>query len=114
SVKGRQAGSGTVAGALWRGAAAWAQEHLRLILGCVVIFGIGLGFGLAFAEADSAHDPRRRRRIVVALRIACISPIRGVRQPEGRSTVGGMPELMLPRLIERAATDVDGSLTGVV
>jgi hypothetical protein len=26
----------------------------------------------------------------------------------------GMSELMLPRLIERAATDVDGSLTGVV
>ena len=64
-MKGRQAGSGTVAGALWRGAAAWAHEHLRLILGCVVIFGIGLGFGLAFAEADSAHDPRSTTIVTV-------------------------------------------------
>jgi pimeloyl-ACP methyl ester carboxylesterase len=33
----------------------------------------------------------------------------------GRPVYGwGMSELMLPRLIERAATDVDGSLTGVV
>jgi hypothetical protein len=27
---------------------------------------------------------------------------------------GGMPELMLPRLIERAAADIDGTLSGVV
>ena len=50
-MKGREAGSGTIAGALWRGAAAWTQEHLRIVLGCVVIFGVGIGFGIAFAEA---------------------------------------------------------------
>ena len=55
-MKGRGAGSGTTAGALWRRAAAWAQEHLRIVLGCVVIFGIGIGFGIAFAHADSGAD----------------------------------------------------------
>jgi len=55
-VKGREAGSGTTAGALWRRAAAWAQEHLRIVLGCVVIFAIGIGFGVAFADADSGAD----------------------------------------------------------
>ncbi|HXD71692.1 MAG TPA: hypothetical protein VN615_17630 [Gaiellales bacterium] len=55
-MKGREAGSGTTAGALWRRAAAWAQEHLRIVLGCVVIFAIGIGFGVAFADADSGAD----------------------------------------------------------
>ena len=55
-MKGREAGSGTTAGALWRRAAAWAQEHLRIVLGCVVIFAIGIGFGIAFADADSGAD----------------------------------------------------------
>ena len=52
-MKGREAGSGTTAGALWGAAAAWVQEHLRIVLGCVVIFGIGVGFGIAFANAES-------------------------------------------------------------
>ena len=56
-MKRRGAGSGTTAGALWRRAAAWAQEHLRIVLGCVVIFGIGIGFGIAFAAADSGGHP---------------------------------------------------------
>ena len=55
-MKGRGAGSGTTAGALWRRAGAWTQEHLRIVLGCVVIFGIGTGFGIAFANADSGAD----------------------------------------------------------
>ena len=55
-MRGRRAGSGTTAGALWRRAAAWAQEHLRIVLGCVVIFGIGIGFGIALANADSGAD----------------------------------------------------------
>jgi len=55
-VKGRGAGSGTTAGALWRRAAAWTREHLRILLGCAVIFGIGIGFGIAFAHADSGAD----------------------------------------------------------
>lgn len=55
-MKGREAGSGTTAGALWRRAAAWAQEHLRIVLGCIVVFGIGIGFGIAFADADSGAD----------------------------------------------------------
>lgn len=49
----REAGSGTVAGALGRRAGAWVQEHLRILLGCVVIFAIGIGFGIAFGEAES-------------------------------------------------------------
>ena len=61
----REAGSGTVAGAVARRAAAWVEEHLRILLGCAVIFGIGLGFGLAFAEADSAHDPRSTTIVTV-------------------------------------------------
>ena len=28
-----------------------------MLLGCVVIFGIGIGFGIAFAAADSGHAP---------------------------------------------------------
>jgi hypothetical protein len=64
-VKGREAGSGTTAGALWRGAAAWAQEHLRIVLGCVVIFGIGIGFGIAFADADSGADPHSTTIVTV-------------------------------------------------
>jgi hypothetical protein len=60
-----EAGSGTVAGALARRAAAWAQEHLRMLLGCVVIFGVGLGFGIAFAAADSGHDPHSTTVVTV-------------------------------------------------
>ena len=52
----REAGSGTVAGAVARRAAAWVEEHLRILLGCAVIFGIGIGFGIAFAHADSGAD----------------------------------------------------------
>ena len=64
-MKGREAGSGTTAGALWRSAAAWAQEHLRIVLGCVVIFGIGIGFGIAFADADSGADPHSTTIVTV-------------------------------------------------
>jgi hypothetical protein len=64
-VKGREAGSGTIAGALWRGAAAWTQEHLRIVLGCVVIFGVGIGFGIAFADAESGHDPHSTTIVTV-------------------------------------------------
>lgn len=56
-MKGREAGWGTIAGALWRRVAAWVPEHLRIVLGCVVIFGIGIGFGVAFADADSGPAP---------------------------------------------------------
>jgi hypothetical protein len=57
-VRGRgEAGSGTIAGA-WRRAAAWAQEHLRILLACVVIFGIGIGFGIAFGVAGSGGHAR--------------------------------------------------------
>ena len=52
----REAGSGTVAGAVARRAAAWVEKHLRILLGCAVIFGIGIGFGIAFADADSGAD----------------------------------------------------------
>ncbi len=60
-----EAGSGTVAGALSRRAAAWAHEHLRMLLGCVVIFGIGIGFGIAFAAADSGHAPQSTTIVTV-------------------------------------------------
>ena len=57
-MRGRgEAGTGTIAGALSRRAAAWVEEHLRIIVGCVVIFGIGIGFGIAFAAADSGGRP---------------------------------------------------------
>jgi hypothetical protein len=58
-VRGRdEAGSGTIVGVMSRRAAAWVEEHLRIILGCVVIFGIGIGFGIAFAAADSGGHSR--------------------------------------------------------
>lgn len=60
-----EAGSGTIAGALSRRAAAWAQDHLRMLLGCVVIFGIGIGFGIAFAAADSGSDPHATTVVTV-------------------------------------------------
>lgn len=43
-----------------------------------------------------------------------MSPFRGVPGATGRGTLGRMPELMLPQLIERAATASDGSLSGVM
>ena len=43
-----------------------------------------------------------------------MSPFRGVPGGPARDTLGRMPELMFPRLIERAATAVDGSLCGVM
>ena len=43
-----------------------------------------------------------------------MSPFRGVPGGTGRGTLGRMPELMLPQLIERAATTADGSLSGVM
>jgi hypothetical protein len=43
-----------------------------------------------------------------------MSPFRGVPGGTGRGTLGRMPELMLPQLIERAATAADGSLSGVM
>ena len=64
-MKGREAGSGRTAGALWRRAAAWTQEHLRVVLGCAVIFGIGLGVGIAFAAADSGRDPHSTTIVTV-------------------------------------------------
>jgi hypothetical protein len=58
-VRGRgEAGSGTIAGALSRRGAAWVEEHLRIILACVVIFGIGIGFGIAFSVASSGGHAR--------------------------------------------------------
>lgn len=58
-MRGRgEAGTGTIAGDLARRAAAWAEEHLRILLGCVVIFAIGLGFGIAFRVARSDGHPR--------------------------------------------------------
>jgi hypothetical protein len=51
-VRGRgEAGTGTIVGALPRRAAAWIEGHLRIILGCVVIFAIGIGFGIGFGIA---------------------------------------------------------------
>jgi hypothetical protein len=41
-----------------RRAAAWVEEHLRILLGCVVIFAIGIGFGIAFRVARSDGHPR--------------------------------------------------------
>jgi hypothetical protein len=43
-----------------------------------------------------------------------MSPFRGVPGGTERSTLGRMPELMLPHLIERAATEADGSLSAVM
>jgi hypothetical protein len=34
------------------------EEHLRIILGCLVIFAIGIGFGIAFRVARSDGHPR--------------------------------------------------------
>ena len=61
----REAGSGTVTGALPRRAAAWAEEHLRILLGCVVIFGIGIGFGIAFSVADSGGHVHSKTIVTV-------------------------------------------------
>lgn len=47
-----------MAGDLARRAAAWVEEHLRILLGCVVIFAIGIGFGIAFRVARSDEHPR--------------------------------------------------------
>jgi hypothetical protein len=43
-----------------------------------------------------------------------MSPFRGVPDRGARATLGRMPELMLPHLIERAAKTPDGSLSGVM
>ena len=65
-MRGRgEAGSGTIAGALSRRAAAWVDEHLRIILGCVVIFGIGIGFGVAFGVAGSGGHPHAKTVVTV-------------------------------------------------
>jgi hypothetical protein len=61
----REAGSGTVAGAVARRAAAWVEERLRILVGCVVIFGIGIGFGIAFATADSGGHARSTTVVTV-------------------------------------------------
>jgi hypothetical protein len=52
-------------GALPRRAAAWVEEHLRIILGCLVIFGIGIGFGIAFGAADSGGHPHATTVVTV-------------------------------------------------
>jgi hypothetical protein len=65
-VRGRgEAGSGTIAGALWRRAAAWVEEHLRILLACVIIFGIGIGFGIAFGAAGSGGKPHATTVVTV-------------------------------------------------
>ncbi len=65
-MRGRdEAGSGTIARSLARRAAAWVEEHLRIIVGCVVIFGIGIGFGIAFGAADSGGRPRSTTVVTV-------------------------------------------------
>jgi hypothetical protein len=65
-VRGRgEAGTGTIVGALPRRAAAWVEGHLRIILGCVVIFGIGIGFGIAFGAADSGGHPHAKTVVTV-------------------------------------------------
>jgi hypothetical protein len=65
-VRGRgEAGTGTIGGALPRRAAAWVEGHLRIILGCVVIFGIGIGFGIAFGAAGSGGHPHAKTVVTV-------------------------------------------------
>jgi hypothetical protein len=65
-VRGRgEAGTGTIVGALVRRAAAWVEGHLRIILGCVVIFGIGIGFGIAFGVAGSGGKPHATTVVTV-------------------------------------------------
>lgn len=65
-MRGRgEAGTGTIVGALPRRAAAWVEEHMRIILGCVVIFGIGIGFGIAFGAADSGGRPHATTVVTV-------------------------------------------------
>jgi hypothetical protein len=65
-VRGRgEAGSGTIAGALPRRAAAWVEGHLRILLGCVVIFAIGIGFGIAFGAAGSGGKPHATTVVTV-------------------------------------------------
>ena len=65
-MRGRgEAGTGTIVGALSRRAVAWVEGHLRIILGCVVIFGIGIGFGIAFGAADSGGHPHSTTVVTV-------------------------------------------------
>jgi Na+-driven multidrug efflux pump len=57
-VRGRgEAGTGTIAGDLARRSAAWVEEYLRILIGCMVIFAIGIGFGIAFRVARSDGHP---------------------------------------------------------
>lgn len=65
-MRGRgEAGTGTIAGALSRRAAAWFEEPLRFILGCIVIFAIGIGFGVAFSIAESGGHTRSKTVVTV-------------------------------------------------
>jgi hypothetical protein len=65
-VRGRgKAGTGTIAGAVSRRAAAWFEEPLRILVGCVVIFAIGIGFGVAFALADSGGHSHSKTVVTV-------------------------------------------------
>lgn len=60
-MRGRgEAGTGTVTGAWARRASAWFEEPLRIIIGCILIFAIGIGFGIAFAVAESGGHPHSK------------------------------------------------------